>query len=134
MSVDTNSMEFHKAVAAEVAKQLAEEVSKIKGIGKMGYKNTMNFIDVREYHKMLEIKTPLKDISQILLVNESTLKKFTPKIVDEVNARKKEAMRLALEARVVKPSAGAEFAPKANLTEKQQAKQDKVAEKLSGDK
>ena len=53
MTIDTNSMEFHKAVAEEVAKQVALEVSQLKGITKIGFKATMNSQDIKDYHTML---------------------------------------------------------------------------------
>jgi len=126
MTIDTNSIEFAKAVAAEVEKRVAEEVSKIKGIQQIGFKTTMNIDDIKDYHNMLEAGANLNEISKGLLIEVDTLKKFTPEIVDKI----KEAKRLALNKMLSKGStipvsevSGSD--PKPNLTKRQQEKQDK---------
>lgn len=128
MTIDTNGIEFQKAVAEEVAKQLAEEVSKLKGIEKIGFKQTMNQQDIKDYHIMLKNKESLSDISKALLIDEKTLKKFTPDVVEKFKRQKQAALNamLAKHAAPQPAVAGGDSVPQPNLTEKQQAKQDKA--------
>lgn len=126
--IDTNSMEFQKAVAAEVAKQLSLEMEKIKGAKDIGFKTTMNIDDIRNYHKMLEDKVSEDKIVQFLMVTKDTLKKFSPEIVKSVRAEKQRRLNQLMAQHKVEPlyKEGPEDSkPTANVTDKQQAKLDK---------
>lgn len=130
MTIDTNSLEFQKAVAAEVAKQVAEEVSKLKGVEKIGFKQTMNIDDVKDYHKLLKKDLDDEEISKMLLIDESTLKKFSPKIVKEKKAAKQAALNAMIAKHATVPaSASNDSTPQPNLMPREQAKQNKAKAK-----
>lgn len=61
-------------------------------------KCTMSKRNVAKFHKLLEMKAPVKDIVKILKVDKDTLKQFTPAKFEDFKKKQAEAAALAAEA------------------------------------